>query len=146
MLDELVRRDADEARRESALRHERGRCALGNRTHCRGDRDVLRKVEVMQAFRASHFGDGDVAEIGQARYERDRLVRAYVPRECFLVARIEVERGDRIESMRRGNRFRDAGLGICELYTIAAAFSQQAGYEGTDLAGAEYEDLFHGGS
>jgi hypothetical protein len=100
----------------------------------------------MQVFRASHFGDDDVAEIGKARYDSDRLVLAHVSRECFLVVRIEVECCDRVQSMRRGNRFGNTRLCIGKLDPVASAFREQAGYQSADLAGAEYEDLFHGGS
>ena len=143
MLNQFVCRDADKARRKAALRHERSRRARGDPPHRGRNRDVLGQVEVVQAFGARHLGDGDVAEIGQAGYQRDRLVLTHVPGEGFHVARVEVEGADGIEPMRRGNRFGDAGHGVGELNAIAAAFGQQAGYEGADLAGAEYEDLLH---
>ncbi len=146
MLDELVRSDADEARCEAALRHERGGCAIGDRADLLGDRNVFGQVEVMQALGPRHFRHGDVAEIGQARYQCGRLVFAHVRGERFLVARIEVEGGERVQPVGCGDRFCEARLGVCELHPVAAAFGQQAGYEGADLAGAEYEDLFHGGS
>ena len=71
-------------------------------------------------------------------------VLTHVLGERFQVTRVEVERRDRIEPVGCGDRLRDARFGICQLHPVAAAFGQQAGDKGTDLAGAEDEDLFHG--
>ncbi len=97
----------------------------------------------MQFFGSRHFGDDDIAEIGQARHQRDRFVLTNVPGERFLVARIEVECRNRIQVVGRGDRLGDAWLGVRQLDPVAAAFGKQAGYEGTDFAGAKYENLFH---
>ena len=138
MLDKLVGRDADEAGCQAALGDERRRCTCGDPADLLSDGNVLGQVEVMQAFGARHFSHGDVAEIGQARYQGDRLVFAYVRGEGILVVRIEIKGGKRVQPVSRCNRTRDAGFGVCDLHPVAAAFGQQAGYKGADLAGAEY--------
>ncbi len=112
VLDQFIRRDADEARREPALRYECHGCAFTDLAHLGRNRDILRQVEVMQAFGARHFGDGDVAEIGQARDEGGRLVLPHVLHEGCLVARIQIEGHDRVEPMCLCNRFGDAGRGV----------------------------------
>ena len=70
----------------------------------------------------------------------------HVSSERVLVARVEVEGDDRVESVGLGDRLRDAWFRIRELHAVTAAFAEQAGYEGTDLAGTEYENVLHWGT
>ena len=141
--DQLIGGDADEARREAALRGIHFVAALGDPAHGFGYLDVLGQVEVVQAAFAGDFGDHDVAEVGQPRDDGHRLVRLDVLGERGLVARIEDERHDRVESVAGRHLGGRAFARIRELHTVIAAVAEQSGNQDADLAGAENEDVAH---
>ena len=103
MPHQLVGRNADEARRQPALRREDRFGAVSKRTDGRRDRDVLGKVEIMHAFCARDFCNRQIAIIGQAGDDGCRIVLTHVFGECRLVACVEVERYHGVQSMGAGH-------------------------------------------
>ena len=90
VLDQRVRRDADEARGEPALRHERAARTLGQRAHgtCHGH--VFGQVEVVRVDLACDLRDLDVAVEGQARNDRIGRIVPQVPLERGRVLGVEL--------------------------------------------------------
>src|SRR6185437_14576473 len=123
MLDELRRGDADEARRETALRDERPRRASCDRADGTCYLDVLGQIEVVDA--------GSDRMAGQMLLERASLLG---------VQRVCAEAGSPV---RTHDGFRNGAVDVRELNLIAAGAGQEPGDEGADLAGAEDEYAMH---
>ena len=142
--DELVRRDRDESRGETALRHEGRRRALGRRAHGARDLDVLGQVEVVQARVARDTGDARVAIERQRRNHGIAGVLGHVPGEGDGIGRIHAV-GDQVAlAMRTGDRARRIDVDVRQLDLVAAGVRQQARDQCADLAGAQNEYAMHG--
>ena len=89
VTDQRIGRDADEAGRESALRHERRVGALRDASYATGHRHVLGQVEVVRSRSACGLGDGDVAVVRQARDDGLDRVGGGVRGERLRVAGVE---------------------------------------------------------
>src|SRR5574340_214919 len=116
---EVVRDDADEAGGEPALRHERGRCALGECLDRARGRDVLGEVEIVAADLACERRQRHRAVIRQ-RVD-DRIVTAFGAQGVEQRARVAVDHRD----------------------TVIAAAAERAGDGLADVAGTEQGDA-HG--
>ena len=89
VLGELIRRDADESRRESTLGHEGLRCTTRDAAHGAGDFDVFGEIEIVRIALARRLGHGGIAVIGQAGDDGVRLVNAEVLLERLAVRGVE---------------------------------------------------------
>ena len=74
MTDQLIGRDTDEARRQSALRYEGRVGAFGKAANGFGDGDIFGQIEVVQSVLPGGLGDRRVAEERQARNDGARTV------------------------------------------------------------------------
>ena len=120
--DELRGGDADEARREPALRHEGLARADGDGAHRAGDLDVLGQVEVVGVRLAGRLRDRDIAVEGQARDHRVHRVLGEVPGERGRVARIEGEAGEVRRAVRPHHRLGGGAVDVGQLHPVTAGF------------------------
>src|SRR6185437_1018703 len=143
MLDELRRGDADEARRETALRDERPRRASCDRADGTCYLDVLGQIEVVDAGSAGGLRHRDVAVERQTGNDGiDRMAGQMLLERASLlgVQRVCAEAGSPV---RTHDGFRNGAVDVRELNLIAAGAGQEPGDEGADLAGAEDEYAMH---
>ena len=110
VLDQFVGRDADETRRQSALRRKHLVRTLGEFPYRFRHGHILGQVEVMQPVFACNARDRDIAEIRQAGNNRLGLVSLDVRGESGLVGGVEIESLEIVEAMGLGDPGSRAGL------------------------------------
>jgi hypothetical protein len=89
--DELVGGDADEAWRQTALRHEGAIGPFGDAAHAPGHFHVFRQIEVVDAGRTRHFGDTDVAVVREPGDHRIDGMLGDVPGQRFRIGRVHLK-------------------------------------------------------
>ena len=115
--------DADEARREAALGHERLLGAVGDAAHGARDLDVLGEIEVVGAGLAGRLGDRDVAVVGQARDHRVDRVGGEVLGEGCRIGGVEREcRAGCVPAVRAHHRLGGRAVHVGQLDLVTAGF------------------------
>ncbi len=137
-LRQVVGDDADEARRQAALRHEGGGCAVGQLLDGAGGGHVLGQVEVVAAGGTRQRGGGQRQVVGQ-RIDHG-IVAAQRRQQRRLVFGVDLAGGD-AGPRHTGQRLR---VLVDQADLVVAGGGQQAGDGLADVASAEQGDV-HGG-
>mmetsp|Transcript_23198 Transcript_23198/g.54795 ORF Transcript_23198/g.54795 Transcript_23198/m.54795 type:complete len:524 (+) Transcript_23198:3704-5275(+) len=134
---QVVGDDADEARRQAALRHEGGLGALGHLHDGLGGGHVLGQVEVVAAALQCQLGGRDGQVVGQ-RID-DRVLAAQLGGQRGAVVAVHLGGGNALG----GQHLQVGGALVKHGHLVVAGGVQQAGDGLADVAGAEQGDL-HG--
>ena len=87
---------------------------------------ILGQVEIVQAAFACDFRDRDIAEVGQSRNDRRRLVPDDVGLEGRLVARVQVERHNRVEAVSGRDLGGRPAACVGDLHAVVAAAGEES--------------------
>ena len=143
VADQFVRRDRNEARCQSTLRHERLRGAVGNLPNGAGDFDVFGEIEIVSAGASRRLGDTDIAVVGETRNDRVDGMILQLRGQCSRVGCINLVRVQFVETMSTDHGLRGLGAHVRQVHFVRTGLGQQTGNQRTDLACAEDENFGH---
>jgi hypothetical protein len=143
VLGELIRGDADETRRESALRHESPGGTARDAAHRLGDFDVFGEIEIVRVTLARRLGHDGIAVIRQAGDDGVRFMQPEVVVERPGVAGIHGHGTQVARAMCLDHGFGRGRVDIAQRDVVIAGFGQKPTDEGADLAGTQDQHFVH---